>query len=1019
MAAMEDYDIYIPGKVNDQDAQAFGMEIAHNLTLKGFCVLHAGMKDEVLRNALEEVQDLERRGRFEQPPSQISEGLLGEEGSAAIAELAGPSEDAATDGESLRAFDCYMSYAGQCLGPHFEQLGFTGSSRTGGLVIQGGEGLDIAPDLTEGECSKWLNAFVRHRLMILFFMGPGEGTLELQPFDDESGVEEITTRPNMMVILRADALSHRHFSSSSDYTLTCWILGPNVTGCRGVRSEGRSLVALTPAARELVEWASGQLRERKMQQLAEGDEAEWDSNVPRSWQLAMNRSFHQGSPAAVRSTATRFPGCGYEPESYWKCLAPGTDLVTDVPLIRWDHQPYYDAEPDSYKKSDMLYKWVTSIKHTAMCDGIDLFDNKMFTISPSEAKGMDPQQRQMLEVCYESLFLAGYKKKELMNKFIGVFTGSSVPEWSYAGIELSVVGASEAITSNRVSFCLGIQGPSTTTDCEMASSAAAVYVGAVQTAASSDRRKKAGLNTVCSLSAGSYVAVLPIHWPRFNYWMNPVGRCFSFDSHAGGYIRSEGTGVACLKPYLETVDNELSVIDQPCEAVMSGYRMNNNGKNANMQAPHSAAEQEVIIDAMRQAAVTTMDVDGIDAHGAGALFPDAVEVTGMGKCFRDRNVGMDTEAFILSSTKTNMGAPCEACGIVQLIKVIYNQLFGVHIPHVHLRQLNPHIDIDDTAIAIPAESIGYRCRASFHGLTSRGFGGTNVHLLFWNMADEERVADDRPTIDRPRFSYWPAGGGFAEEGQLPDIGYYIVGSWTAMANAEEMTDQGNGTYTFEVTMGASRFESFHIMLDQDPSKMLYPGWPNSSSGVPVYGPSEDTYGLCWTIDARSQFGADGRDRGNPGDRYLVKLLIAGKWRSVVWEKVHTVKDMLEMGAEDVTGAYYISSSWNNWTFDQMEPSDTDPNHLFIEVGPLRGSGEEFQIVRNKDQGQAFYPAHARSLPTSSGEVRGPDGHGWGQNWCLNNKAGDKFRIDFRRTLQLGSDETSISCTKVERTALTS
>merc|ERR1712032_1294063 len=174
-----------------------------------------------------------------------------------------------------------------------------------------------------------------------------------------------------------------------------------------------------------------------------------------------------------------------------------------------------------------------------------------------------------------------------------------------------------------------------------------------------------------------------------------------------------------------------------------------------------------------------------------------------------------------------MGAPCEACGIVQLIKVIYGQLFGVHIPHVHTRQLNPHIDIDDSAIAIPAEHVGFRCRASFHGLTSRGFGGTNVSLLFWNMADD-RVADDRPQIDRPRFSYWPAGGGFAEEGQSPDIGYYIVGSWTGMSVPQEMMDSGNGTYTYEVTMGSSRFESFQILLDEDPYKTLFPWWPNSA-----------------------------------------------------------------------------------------------------------------------------------------------------------------------------------------------
>ena len=44
----------------------------------------------------------------------------------------------------------------------------------------------------------------------------------------------------------------------------------------------------------------------------------------------------------------------------------------------------------------------------------------------------------------------------------------------------SGTGASEAIFCNRVSFCLGMQGPSTNIDCEMASAAAAFYVACSQ-----------------------------------------------------------------------------------------------------------------------------------------------------------------------------------------------------------------------------------------------------------------------------------------------------------------------------------------------------------------------------------------------------------------------------------------------------------------------------------------------------------------------------------------------------------
>lgn len=44
---------------------------------------------------------------------------------------------------------------------------------------------------------------------------------------------------------------------------------------------------------------------------------------------------------------------------------------------------------------------------------------------------MDPMQKHILETSYEALFMAGYKKKELMNNYIAVYTGCSHPEWNY------------------------------------------------------------------------------------------------------------------------------------------------------------------------------------------------------------------------------------------------------------------------------------------------------------------------------------------------------------------------------------------------------------------------------------------------------------------------------------------------------------------------------------------------------------------------------------------------------------
>ena len=99
-------------------------------------------------------------------------------------------------------------------------------------------------------------------------------------------------------------------------------------------------------------------------------------------------------------------------------------------------------------------------------DGVEEFDNAFFDISAAEAAVMDPQQRLLLETAYASLHDAAFSKASLMSSRIGVFVGQSNNGW--AGNALSEVtvftgpAVSSAITANRLSFVLGLQGPSST-----------------------------------------------------------------------------------------------------------------------------------------------------------------------------------------------------------------------------------------------------------------------------------------------------------------------------------------------------------------------------------------------------------------------------------------------------------------------------------------------------------------------------------------------------------------------------
>lgn len=271
--------------------------------------------------------------------------------------------------------------------------------------------------------------------------------------------------------------------------------------------------------------------------------------------------------------------------------------------------------------------------------------------------------------------------------------------------------------------------------------------------------------------------------------------------------------------------------------------------------------------------------------------------------------------LILGSIKTNVGIQQEACGITAFLKVLYNISYANNAPTIHLKQLNPHIELGDSAVCFNTEALAYKDSRAFHGCGTRGLGGTNIHMICWYSADGSRVPIFKPKMERASFAYWPGGGGLLDSEYKASEGYFIVGSWSNWREPEEMVKQKDGSYSAVVTLGASRKEAFHILLDGEPDKVLHPERPDAVSGTRLHGPTNRylIHGqkLNWVIDGRqvnvavedavkaivphasSQMQlrtsrdalAHVRDWGEEGDRYEVKLFISGRYRAVTWSKI--------------------------------------------------------------------------------------------------------------------------------------
>jgi 3-oxoacyl-[acyl-carrier-protein] synthase II len=121
--------------------------------------------------------------------------------------------------------------------------------------------------------------------------------------------------------------------------------------------------------------------------------------------------------------------------------------------------------------------------------------------------------------------------------------------------------------------------------------------------------------------------------------------------------------------------------------------------------------------ALRDAKITTADIDYINAHGTSTPLGDAIELAAVERLFTNY-----TNKILMSSTKSATGHLLGAAGSVELIFSILSMRDQVAPPTLNLH--NPiTTPIDLVPIVAKPRKINYVLSNSF------GFGGTNASLV--------------------------------------------------------------------------------------------------------------------------------------------------------------------------------------------------------------------------------------------------------------------------------------------------
>ncbi len=418
-------------------------------------------------------------------------------------------------------------------------------------------------------------------------------------------------------------------------------------------------------------------------------------------------------PVAVVGIGCRFPGDVAGPDSFWDLLVEGRNAISRVPADRWDADAFY--HPDPLTPGRMTTKWGGFVSDIAG------FDAEFFGITPREAAAMDPQQRMLLEVAWEALENAGIPSDSLSGSRTGVMMGVYFNEYqSMLAISpenvdaYSGTGNAHSITVGRISYLLGLRGPSVAVDTACSSSLVAVHL-----ACQSLRLRETDL----ALAGGVSITLRPETQIAISAWglLSPQGRCATFDAAADGFVRGEGAGVVVLKRLTDAVRD-----GDPVLAVVRGSAVNQDGRSNGVTAPNTAAQCDVIADALRSGDVAPESVNYVEAHGTGTVLGDPIEFEALAATY-----GRGEGACALGAVKTNLGHLEAAAGIAGFIKAALAVRHGRIPPNLHFSQWNPAINAPATRFFVPTENSQWPTTEGPRraAVSSFGLGGTNAHVV--------------------------------------------------------------------------------------------------------------------------------------------------------------------------------------------------------------------------------------------------------------------------------------------------
>lgn len=528
---------------------------------------------------------------------------------------------------------------------------------------------------------------------------------------------------------------------------------------------------------------------------------------------------------AVIGIAGRFPGAE-NLENFWQNLCEGVESISSPSnddLLSAGIPPATVNDPSYMKAGGRL-------------GDIAGFDAPFFGYSPREAELIDPQQRVFLECAWEALENAGYATGAYDGP-IGVYAGSSMSSYLLSNLlgnpavqgrvdPLQIrLGNDKDFLSTRVSYKLGLTGPSIAVQTACSTSLVAVHYAC-----------QSLLYGECDMALAGGVSISVPQQAGYLYRegsiLSPDGHCRAFDAGARGTIPGNGAGIVVLRRLADALANGDCV-----RAVIRGSAINNDGAiKVGYTAPSIAGQAKAIEEALAMANVEPDTITYVEAHGTGTRLGDPIEIAALTQAFRTRTMGCGFCA--IGSVKTNIGHLDAAAGVAGLIKTVLALEHKQIPPSLHFECANPEINFATSPFFVNTalrdwDPARVPRRA---GVSSFGMGGTNAHVVL----EEAPVTGSSRSDSAPQLLVLSAGTESALEAATTNLAEHL--------GAQDATILADVAYTLQVGRAAFRHrravvardarEAVNALMTRDPERSFTSAVFNSERSVVMMFPGQ-------------------------------------------------------------------------------------------------------------------------------------------------------------------------------------